>query len=388
MEFARVILANFSFLGKDKRSMKINRLKILLPYVFALLGLTFLTAIMSALKFHINPITVALIFLLFVLFLATFFGSKPALFASVLAMLCFNYFFLPPIGTFTISDTENLIALFAFLVVAITAGQLSAKAKNRAEEAERLYRELQDAFEKASLAEALKQSEKLKSALLDAVTHDLRTPLTSIKASITMLIEEHEQDSIHLTLEREGRGELLEVINEETDRLNDFVQSMVELARLEAGEFHLRKAKTDIEEIISVALHRAEILTANHTVKVAIENDLPLLSVDSKAIAEAVYNLLDNAAKYSPKNSKITVEAKRFDGKIRFSVEDEGKGITEMEREKVFQKFYRADKNTKGFGMGLAIVRGIVEAHGGKIWIEDGGKGSKFNFDLPLKLDD
>src|SRR5207253_2632407 len=139
------------------------------------------------------------------------------------AMLCFNFFFLPPVGTFTISDTENLIALFSFLMVAITAGELSAKAKRRAEEAERLYQELQIAFEKASQAEALRRSEKLKSALLDAVTHDLRTPLTSIKASVTMLIEEHEQDTIHLTLEREGRGELLEVINEETDRLNDFV---------------------------------------------------------------------------------------------------------------------------------------------------------------------
>jgi two-component system sensor histidine kinase KdpD len=207
----------------------LNRLKILLPYALAVIGLAILTWGMHALGDHINPITVALVFLLFVFFTATVFGSKPGLFASVLAMLCFNFFFLPPIGTFTISDWENWIALFAFLVVAITAGQLSAKVRQRAEEAERFYRELQAAFEKASHAEALRQSEKLKSALLDAVTHDLRTPLTSIKASVTMLIEEHGQDSIHLTLEREGRGELLEVINEETDRLNDFVESMVEL---------------------------------------------------------------------------------------------------------------------------------------------------------------
>jgi two-component system sensor histidine kinase KdpD len=298
------------------------------------------------------------------------------------------HFFLPPVGTFTISDSENWIALFTFFVVAITAGQLSAKAKKRAEEAERLYRELQVAFEKASQAEALKQSEKLKSALLDAVTHDLRTPLTSIKASITMLIEEHVQDSIHLTLEREGRGELLEIINEETDRLNDFIQSMVELARIEAGEFYLRKSQTDVEEIISNALQRAKSLTSKHKIKVEIKDDMPLLSVDSKAIAEVVYNLLDNAAKYSPQNSKIEIEAKRVDDKIQFSIADEGKGIAETEREKVFQKFYRADQTAKGFGMGLAIVRGIVEAHEGQIWIEDSGKGSKFVFDLPLKTDD
>lgn len=368
--------------------MKSNFFKTILPYTLAVLGVSVVTAAMFAFESHINPITVALIYLLFVLFLATAFSSKSALFASVLAILYFNYFFLPPIGTFTISDSENWIALFTFFVVAITAGQLSAKAKNRAEEAERLYAELQNAFEKASQAEALKQSEKLKSALLDAVTHDLRTPLTAIKASITMLIEEHAQDSIHLTLDGEGRGELLEVINEETDRLNDFIQSMVELARIEAGEFHLRKSQTNVEEIISNALQRAVSLTSKHKIKVEIEDHIPLLSADSKAIAEVVYNLLDNAAKYSLPNTKIEIRARLSSDKIQFSVKDEGQGIAAAEREKVFQKFYRADKEAKGFGMGLAIVRGIVEAHEGRIWIEESEKGSEFVFDLPLKTDE
>lgn len=367
--------------------MKSERLKFLLPYALALLGAAVLTAAMFALKPHINPISVALLYLLLVLFVATAFGSKPGFAASVSAMLCFNFFFLPPIGTFTISDSENLIALFAFSIVAVTTGQLSATAKRRAEEAERLYGELQNAFEKSSQAEALKKSERLKSALLDAVTHDLRTPLTSIKASITMLIEEHEQDAQHLTLDGEGRGELLEVINEETDRLNDFVQSMVELARLEAGEFQLRRTETAIEEIVSNALHRATGLTADRTVKVFLEKDLQVLLVDSKAIAEVLYNLLDNAAKYSPECSVIEIEAKRFADKIRFSVADEGEGIIDAEREKVFQKFYRGDTSKKGFGMGLAIVRGIVEAHGGRIWIENGARqrGSRFVFDLPVE---
>ena len=179
-----------------------------MPYLLAVSGLAILTAIMFALGNYVNPITVALFFLLFILFLATVFGSKPAVFASVLAMLCFNFFFLPPFGTLTISDPQNWVALFAFFVVAITARQLSAKAKRRAEEAERLYRELQEAFEKACQAEALKQSEKLKSALLDAVTHDLRTPLTSIKASVTMLLEEGQENAVHITLEPDGREEL------------------------------------------------------------------------------------------------------------------------------------------------------------------------------------
>src|SRR5215204_2053025 len=124
-------------------------------------------------------------------------GSRPAVLSSLFGVVCFNFFYLPPVGRLTIDDPDNWVALFAFLVTAVTAGQLSARAKRRAEEAdagrreiERLYAELQDAFERASQAKALQQSERLKSALLDAVTHDLRTPLTSIKASVTTLLED------------------------------------------------------------------------------------------------------------------------------------------------------------------------------------------------------
>ena len=284
----------------------------------------------------------------------------------------------------TIADPQNWIALFAFFAVAITAGQLSAKAKRRAEEAERLYRELQEAFEKASQAEALKQSEKLKSALLDAVTHDLRTPLTSIKASVTMLLEESQENAAHITLEPQGREELLEIINEETDRLNDFVESMVEVARLEAGDFHWRKTPTNVEEIISNALQRAESLVANHKVSVYLAKNLPKVTVDSKAISEVIYNLIDNAVKYSPFKSKIIISANQIEDYLEISVEDEGKGVAVNERNQIFQKFYRGDKTIKGFGMGLAIVRGIIEAHDGRVWVESGKIGAKFMFELPL----
>lgn len=364
------------------------RYKSFIGYLIAVSGVISVTFILTPFREQINSTIVALSLLLIVLFVATIFGSRPALLASLLGVFSFNFFFLPPLYTLTISEPQNWIALFAFLVVAITVGQLSAKAKRRAEEAERLYGELQNAFEKASHAEAFKRSEKLKSALLDAVTHDLRTPLTSIKASVTMLLEEHEQDSIHVTLEREGRGELLEVINEETDRLNTFVESMVELARLEAGDTLRRNSQISVEEIISNALQRAENLTVDHHVDVEIEVGLPRISVDSKAVAEVVYNMLDNAAKYSPVKSKIEIKVNKLVNVLRFSIEDEGKRIALAEREKVFQKFYRADKTGKGFGMGLAIVRGIVEAHDGKIWIEDGRAGNKFVFDLPLQNDE
>ena len=153
----------------------------------------------------VNSTTVALTFLLVVLFIATFVGRNPALVASVIAVLCFNYYFLHPVGTWTIAEWENLVAWAAFTITAVTAGEISAYARRRAEEAERqkdeikrLYDELQIAFEKSSEAEALRRNEKLKSALLDAVTHDLRTPLTSIKASVTTLLD---SEGGHRTIE-------------------------------------------------------------------------------------------------------------------------------------------------------------------------------------------
>lgn len=356
----------------------------LFPYLLAVVGIALLTGGMSALHAHVNPITVSLFYVLFILFVATLRGSKPAIFASVSAMFCLNFFFLPPIGTLTIADPQNWIFLGAFLAVSLTAGQLSAQAKRRAEEAERLYQELQEAFEKASQAEAFRQSEKLKSALLDAVTHDLRTPLTSIKASVTMLMEETQADQLHVTLEPDGREELLEVINEETDRLNSFVESMVEIAKIEGGEFHLRKTETDVEEIVANALHRAESLLAEHETKIDIPAHTPHIWVDSKSISEVVYNLIDNAAKYAPPKSLITISARKVEDYVEVSVEDEGAGVPVEERGKIFQKFYRSNKSTKGFGMGLAIARGIIESHGGKIWVETGHVGSRFVFELPI----
>lgn len=357
-------------------------------YLSALGAVAFITVLLVPFRGQFNATTVALALLLVVLLIATVYGSRPALVASLLGVFCFNFFFLPPVHTLTIADPQNWIAFFAFLAVALTVGQLSANVKKRAEEAERLYRELQAAFEKASRAEAFRQGEKLKSALLDAVTHDLKTPLTSIKAAVTMLIEEQQEKAIHVTLEREERSELLEVIEEETDRLNSFVESMVEMARLEAGEMNWRKKRTSVEEILANSLQRAESLTHAHKIVVASENDLPPLSVDSKAISEVIYNLLDNAAKYSPAGSTIEISVRRRDDRIEFSVEDEGGGIAPEDRDKVFQKFYRADRQKKGFGMGLAIVRAIVESHDGKIRIEDGKNGSRFIFDLPVIFDE
>jgi two-component system sensor histidine kinase KdpD len=376
-------------------------------YVVAVLSVFALTLVLKIVGTHVNAATVSLALLLNVLFIATRWGSLPALFTSILAMLCFNFFFLPPFGTFTIAATDNWVALLAFLVTAITAGQLSARAKKRAEEAEtgkieieRLYAELRDAFERASHAEALRQSEKLKSALLDAVTHDLRTPLTSIKASITTLLDEARgrvNGEPPVTLDAESKVEMMEVIDEESDRLSRFISGLIELARIEAGELQLRRRWGVVDEIVFAALSRAEPMTKQHRVTLEVEKELPGVRVDERAVSEVVYTLIDNAAKYSPRGSTIRITAQRAgDEQIQMAVEDEGRGIPIDLREQVFDKFFRATRDgdvsqqPTGTGMGLAIAKGIVEAHEGKIWIESGagGRGTRVVFTLPIGDED
>ena len=378
--------------------------KKLLGYIVAVVVIAAATVVLKVFGGHVNPTTVALTLLLIVLFVATAWGSKPGVLASLLGVACFNFFFLPPYGTFTIAEPGNWIALVAFMITAITAGQLSARARRRAEEAEkgrreieRLYQELQAVFERASQAEAFRRSEKLKSALLDAVTHDLRTPLTSIKASITTLLDEvrggSHQEAV-VALDSKSRREMMEVIDEESDRLNRFIGGLIDLARIEAGELHLRRRWSAVDEIISTALARAAPITQAHHVKVDIESELPVVRVDEQAISEVVYTLVDNAAKYSAGVANIRISAGRSaDGMIRMSVEDQGEGIALDLRERVFDKFFRATRDgdirthqPSGTGMGLAIAKGIVEAHDGKIWIESGtdGKGTRVVFTLPM----
>ncbi len=358
----------------------------LLRFCLSVVAVLLVTVLLVKLGEHVNLITVALILLLIVLASATFFGRNPALLASFVAMLCFNYFFIPPIHTWTISDPQNLVAWAAFTITAFIAGELSAYANRRAREAERLYEELQTAFKSATQAEALRQSEKLKSALLDAVTHDLRTPLTSIKASVTTLLD---SEGGHRTIEldSEGRAEFLDIINEETDRLNNFIEGMVQLAHIEAGSINATGAFSNVEEIIATALDRAEKLLASHHLAVNFEKELPLIRVDARAIAEVVYNLVENAVKYSPSGTTVTIIAESHGNKVLISVIDEGKGIPVELRKKVFDKFVRLEgEHSNGLGLGLAIARGIVEAQNGKIEIKAGENdiGTKVVLTLPI----
>jgi K+-sensing histidine kinase KdpD len=347
-----------------------------------------------------TPGTAAPLLLLAVVIVARIWGIGPALFAASTAAASYSYYFLGPAG-FWIENANDWVAFITFIITAVIAGELSARAERRRQEAqagrqeiERLFQELQIAFDRASEAEAARRNEQLKAALLDALTHNLRTPLTAIKAAVTALIAQgvwSEGSSLPI----EARRELLEVIDEESDRLNRFIEGLSTPARIDGSESpRLRAAKLD--DVVRAGLVRAETVTRHHTVVVNIDEGLAPLSIDPSSIAEVVYILLDNASKYAPPGSTIEIAA-ALDGDrhVRITVDDEGPGIEPGMRERVFEKFFRVparvphDSRRGGIGLGLPIARRLVEAQAGRIWIEapESGRGTRVMMRLPIAVE-
>ncbi|HWC16181.1 MAG TPA: ATP-binding protein [Terriglobales bacterium] len=445
----------------------------------------------------VNPTTVALSFLLVVLIVSANWGLTIAVFMSIAAALLFNFFFLPPVGTFTIAETQNWVALFAFLVTAVVASNLSERVRREAREADarrheverlysfsqqllvtenvvellnsipghlvrtfkasdaaihvidrdRVYRsggedrditkdelkiaaarselvidhardasfvpirmgartigilalggsstsqetleavggliaiaiERAGAAEKLMRTEAARESERLRSALLDSVTHEFRTPLTSIKASISSLLGQEQ-------LLAEERKELLTVIDEESDRLNRLVGEAVEMAQLDANEVKLELGPHAIQEVIEEALDESKQVLAENPVEVRLPEQLPPATMDPAWIVKVLRHLLENAVKYSQPGSPIFISSEVKSDRLITSVADRGSGIDDLERSLIFDKFYRGQSQryrVQGTGMGLAIVKAIVEAHGGRISVTSQlGQGSVFSFGL------
>jgi two-component system sensor histidine kinase KdpD len=237
------------------------------------------------------------------------------------------------------------------------------------------------AIEKLSRAEASRESEQLRSALLDSVTHEFRTPLTAIKASATSLLSNPGLDPAQ-------RLELLTVINEESDRLNRLVGEAAEMAQLDANQFELQLGAHPIQEAVQVALEKAKPALGQHPVDVRLPSNLPLVRMDEGRVTEVITQLLENAAKYSSPESPIQITGEVGNRMVMTSVADQGPGIDDFEQSLIFEKFYRGRDQrlqVQGTGMGLAIAKAIVEAHGGKIGVtSQPGHGSVFYFTLPV----
>jgi two-component system sensor histidine kinase KdpD len=467
--------------------------------LLACLSLLALIVFVYAKQLHVNPTTAAVTFLLVVLSVAAAWGLRYALVLSLASALCYDYYFLPPIGQFTISDRQNWVALFAFLFASVVASNLSARARRQTSEAHRRRREVErlyvfsqqlliadnvlellktvprylietfggshaaiylaardqayrsdpdrqeipigemreassrgelrvDSARRVSIAplrmgirsvgslgisgealsretleavgsliataieraravenlthtEASQESERLRAALLDSVTHEFRTPLTAIKASVTTLRSE-------ARISPEDRQDLLAVIDEESDRLNRLVGEAVEMAQLDAKEVKLDLGPHQIHEAIEEALEDSKQFLSNHPVEVRLPERLPPVLMDVIWIKKVLQHLLENAAKYSAPGSPIFVSSEAKNSRLITSVADRGAGIDDLERSMVFDKFYRGQSQryrVQGTGMGLAIVKAIVEAHGGRIEVTSQlGHGSVFSFGLPL----
>jgi two-component system sensor histidine kinase KdpD len=237
------------------------------------------------------------------------------------------------------------------------------------------------AIEQLGQTEAAREGERLRTALTESVTHNLRTPLTSIKASVTNLLTNN-------GLTDAQRQDLLTVINEESDRLNRLVGEAGEMARLDAGEVQLKLEYTSIDDVINAALRQCKSLLGNRAVLVVVAPGLPRVRVDIGLVKEALSHLIENANQYSPPDQPITITAEQNDKFIVTSVADRGAGIDDLEQSLIFEKFYRGKDQrflVQGTGMGLPIAKAIVAAHGGSMSLtSQRGQGSVFSFTLPL----
>jgi K+-sensing histidine kinase KdpD len=334
------------------------------------------------------------VLLLLVLVIARTWGLGPALLATAAASIGYASVFLPMAG---LAGDAFWLGFVTFTTSAAIVAWLAAQAEQRRREAlagrreiERLYQELQSAFDRASEVEAERRSEQLKAALLDALTHNLRTPLTAIKAAVTALIGKGGRSSLG-GLSNESRRDLLEVIDEESDRLNRFIEGLSAAAGPD-GAHPIEHGGVAVEDIIGAGVSRARTVTARHRVRVEVPDGIAAVAVDPAAVAEVIYMLLDNASKYSPENSEIEVSAARQDAMhVTVQVVDQGPGIPPVLRERVFEKFFRvpgrdpADPKRAGIGLGLSIARRLIESQGGRMWVQSGqtGHGTAVIMTLP-----
>jgi two-component system, OmpR family, sensor histidine kinase KdpD len=235
--------------------------------------------------------------------------------------------------------------------------------------------------EKLSKAEAARENDRLRSVLLDAMTHEFRTPLTSIKASAETLLSD-------VDLDRTQRKELLSIIDEESDRLNRLVGEATEVAQLDARKIELRIRPYQIREAVEAAIEESKPALSHHPFEIAIPDGLPPVPMDLDRIAEVLQQLLDNAAKYSPPGTPIHIAAELRTSDLVVSVSDRGPGVDEIEQTMIFEKFYRGRNqrvSIQGTGMGLSIVKAIIELHGGMVGVTSQvGRGSVFYFTLPI----
>jgi K+-sensing histidine kinase KdpD len=344
-------------------------------YAFAVLAVAAFTGLVGLLIGSVPVPDASVLYLIAVLASGARYGSGPAVAAALLAFATSNFLFVEPRYTLHVADPGDLIALGVFLVTALITGQLAAALRRRAEEARANER-------KAAEAEILRRTDELRTSVMRAVSHDLRTPLASIIASAGSLRRGEAGWS------EAERAELLGAIEEEAQRLNRIVGNLLDLSRIEAGALKPQKDWYDLGALVDDVVGRLRPVTAGHHVVLAVPDDLPPVQLDYVEIDQVLTNLLENAVKYAPGGSEVGITIRVVGQEVRVEVCDRGPGLPAGAVAELFEPFVRAgagDRSAAGTGIGLAVARGLVEAHGGRIWAanRDGG-GASFAFSLPL----
>ncbi len=231
--------------------------------------------------------------------------------------------------------------------------------------------------EQVNQAESLRITERLQSALLNSISHELRTPLASIMGALTSLDEDESNSVSETVLNHETRVELIKSAAEQTRQLNHLVGNLLDMTRLQSGTVQLKRTSVDIQDLFGAVLTQIEDRLRRHLVEVNIADGIPAISVDAVLIGQALVNMIDNAIKFSPPGTRILLEASMRKEGLILTVQDEGTGVPPEELPRLFEKFYRGSSSSgsSGTGLGLSICRGIVEAHGGRIWAENGSTG-------------
>jgi K+-sensing histidine kinase KdpD len=339
-------------------------------------AVVFVTAAIAELKPYVPVLSLGVLYVFAVLPVAVVWGIGPATLVSVASMLAFNWFFLPPTHTFQLSDGANWLALAVYLVTALVVSALAASSRRRAELAELREAEAAALADEVLEAETLRRSDAIKTAVLHAVSHDLRSPLTAIVAASSVLANPE------LVLADVDRVELISTIRSEADRLDRIVGNLLDLSRLDGGVAAPHPELWPPEELVGRAVE--ELGPEGERVNVDIDADAPPVRVDAVQIERVLVNLLDNALKFSPPGSPVQVRAEEHDGELLIHVIDQGPGVVPGEREAVFEPFRRGEGVApRGAGLGLAIARGFSEANGARVWAEDDPWGGHFVLALP-----
>jgi two-component system, OmpR family, sensor histidine kinase KdpD len=340
-------------------------------YIAAVVGVVALTIGCWLLTPLTGYAAISLIYLLGVLLSGMVLSRGPVLLVATLSALSWNFLFIPPRFTLHIDKLEDALTFMTYFVIALTVGGLTAQLKAR----EHLAAQVQLA----------KNSERLRKTLLDCVSHELKTPLAAIGAASQELLR-LAADGQDARMLKELAGE----IHDGSHRLNRVVNNLLDMNRLESGVVQPNREWCDVRELLQSAIESERESIDGREVRLDVPENTPLALIDHLLMEQAVAKLLANAGSHTPARLPIEVDAECKDGQLLISVSDRGPGFSSELSDRVFEKFYRGDgRRAGGLGLGLAIARGFVEAHGGKITAEnrDGG-GARFIINLPVRVTD